>query len=324
MTAHNSHPMTIAVCHQHVSAGSSADEQDVLMQLSAVREALHSLGYASTTYSCSLNLESLAEQLSATRPEVVFNLVESLGDRGELIAAVPGLLETLSLPYTGASASALYLSSNKLLARDRLLACKLPVARAPSDGGAERYIVKSVWEHASRGLDSESVVLAADASGEIERREREFGGRFFAEEFIDGREFNVALLAGPSGPEVLAIAEIAFSGFPAGEPRIVDYAAKWETDSPQYIGTQRVFLDEHAEPGLAAALRKLTLKCWDSFTLGGYARVDFRVDGDRAIILEVNANPCLAPDAGFCAALQRTGLSFETAIERIIAACVRR
>ncbi|MEJ2169625.1 MAG: hypothetical protein P8X90_29320, partial [Desulfobacterales bacterium] len=36
-------------------------------------------------------------------------------------------------------------------------------------------------------------------------------------------------------------------------------------------------------------------------------------------ILEINANPCLSPDAGFAAALDRAGIDFEPAIKRIVA-----
>ena len=40
----------------------------------------------------------------------------------------------------------------------------------------------------------------------------------FAEEFIEGREFNLALLIGPDGVEVMPPAEIDFSAFPAENP----------------------------------------------------------------------------------------------------------
>jgi len=56
------------------------------------------------------------------------------------------------------------------------------------------------------------------------------------------------------------------------------------------------------------------------FGLRGYARVDFRVDAQgRPWILEINANPCLSPDAGFAAALARAGIEFTRAVKWIVA-----
>jgi hypothetical protein len=53
--------------------------------------------------------------------------------------------------------------------------------------------------------------------------------------------------------------------------------------------------------------------------LKGYGRVDFRVDSrGRPWVLEINANPCLAPDAGFAAAAIQTGVDFKGVVERII------
>ena len=47
------------------------------------------------------------------------------------------------------------------------------------------------------------------------------------------------------------------------------------------------------------------------FGLGGYARVDFRVDKEgNPWVLEINANPCISPDSGFVAAADRAGIDY--------------
>jgi D-alanine-D-alanine ligase len=311
--------MRITLCHQALSGTSGPDELDVLEQCNAVRAALRELGHDCQTLPCSLNLEQLARELRQSAPQLVFNLTESLADRGELIAAVPSLLDTLGLPYTGASAEALYTTSNKRLAKHWLRAAGLPVARdfpAPDVG---RFIVKSVWEHASRGMDAGSVVGPEQVTQTLRERQQRFGGQFFAEEYLAGREFNVALLAADSGPEVLPISEIVFEGLPPGAPEIVDYAAKWQTESVQYRSTQRQVPKEGPGSELLKELQRLSIACWQAFDLRGYARVDFRVPPGRSpVILEVNANPCLAPDAGFAAALQRAEIPFTAAVQRIV------
>jgi D-alanine-D-alanine ligase len=63
----------------------------------------------------------------------------------------------------------------------------------------------------------------------------------------------------------------------------------------------------------------VALKCWQVFQLRGYARVDFRVDAAGIPwVLEVNANPCISPDAGFAAALEQAGIAYADGIGRIV------
>jgi hypothetical protein len=161
------------------------------------------------------------------------------------------------------------------------------------------YIVKSVWEHASIGLTGTSV--APDRPALEQELRRRAGRELFVEAYVEGREFNLALLeeAGRQ-PQVLPPAEIQFQSFPEGKPRIVDYAAKWESGSMEFAQTPRRFDFPDGDRELLERLRELALRCWRLFRLRGYARVDFRVDLEgRPWVLEVNTNPCLSPDAGF-------------------------
>jgi D-alanine-D-alanine ligase len=155
-------------------------------------------------------------------------------------------------------------------------------------------------------------------AGALAEMERKFGD-CFAESYVHGREFNLSVLAGAGGPEVLPPAEIVFEAYPEGKPRIVGYRAKWDETSFEYTHTVRRFEFAGADAPLIGALGSLALRCWDLFGLRGYARVDFRVDESGGPwILEVNANPCISPDAGFVAAAERAGLSFEHVVERIV------
>ncbi len=317
--------MKIAILHEDIAQGAGPDEQDTLAQAAFTAEGLKMLGHEPLRVFVSLDLEKLREELVRLRPAVVFNLVESLAGSGNLIHVVPALLDALKIPYTGAKTEAMFVTSNKLLAKQRLIEVGLPTATwlagsGDSAGAFEKgqWIIKSVWEHASIGLDEDSVLLVErgeEIADAMALRKQSLGGACFAEKYIDGREFNVSLLAGDALPP----AEILFDAYPAGKIRVVGYRAKWEEESFEYAATRRSFSFSRADKPLLERLVQLSLQCWRVFGLRGYARVDFRVDDVGAPwILEVNANPCLSPDAGFLAAAAQARLSFPDVLRRII------
>jgi len=121
----------------------------------------------------------------------------------------------------------------------------------------------------------------------------------------------------------LAPAEIIFQDYTPDMVRIVDYQAKWEEESFGYNNTVRSFDFTAENTKLLNTLTMLARKSWQVFGLKGYARVDFRVDSKgRPFILEVNANPCLSPDAGYAAALQQVGIPFDEAVAHIISSAI--
>jgi D-alanine-D-alanine ligase len=331
--------MLIRLLHQAVAPGAAADERDVLDQAAAVAAALGRLGHDVRVRPVTLDLESLRRDLRQTPPEAVFNLVESLGGADRLLPCVPMLLESLGIPCSGSPADALYLTTHKLLAKRRLRAAGLPTPDwiAPGEteetpaAPAERkgWLLKSVWDHASAGVRAANLLRdagRAEAARRLAELAAEAGGEWFAESYVEGREFNLALLEDTEGKAAaLPPAEMLFVDFPPDKPRILDYEAKWNPSSFACLHTRRSFDLPAADAPLLERLRRLALACWRIFGLRGHARVDFRVDAaGEPWILEINANPCLAPDAGFAAALQAAGIGYDEAIARILAAARRR
>lgn len=346
--------MHVVLLHDELSADARPDESDVLVQVEAVSAALRDWGHHTTSMGLTLDLNTGARRLAELKPDLAFNLVEALGGQGRLIYLAPALLDSLHIPYTGARTEAMFLTSSKTVTKRMLRLNDLPTppwavfhvkqvwkmedSGHPARTGRienicrtveiekRRWIIKSVWEEASVGLDEDSVVSAADEAelaGHVAKRLTHIGGEGFAEAYIDGREFNLALLADPratGGCEVLPPAEIEFLGYGADKPRVVGYRAKWVEGSFEYRHTVRKYEFGGEDAALLERLRELAAQCWTVFDLRGYARVDFRVDAEgRPWILEINANPCISPDAGFIAASTRRGLSYQDVVQRIIA-----
>ena len=323
----------VVLLYGRVPPGAGDDEQDVLVEAAVVRRAVRELGYKPLDLPLTLNLAGAARRLRRLAPAVVFNLVVSLAGKDRLVPLAPSLLDSLGLAFTGSDTEAIFLTSNKLLTKERLRVAGIatpewiPVRGAGvlEPGFPAPYIVKSVWEHASIGLTGSAVAQDGQSLAEELRRRLALPGSpaLFVEAFIAGREFNLALLAAGAGgaaePQVLPPAEIEFHGYSEGKPRIVDYAAKWDSASPEYRQTPRRFDFPAADEELLQRLRRTALDCWRLFGLRGYARVDFRVDADgRPWVLEVNTNPCLSPDAGFLAAAARAGLDATAVVKRIL------
>lgn len=323
--------MRVAVLYGEVPPDAPADEQDVLVEAGAVSEALSGLRHEVSALQVSLDLARLARDISETPPDIAFNLVESLGGRGSLIHLCPAVLDSLGVPYTGSPTEAVFTTSSKLLTKRALKDSGIPTPGWVGEGGhgfvpGAHYIIKSVWEHASIGLESDSVAVFGSPEGlleELERRRPLLGGACFAEEFIDGREFNISLIETDAGPEVLPPAEIRFVDLPEGSRRMVGYRAKWVEDSDEYKGTRRSFIFPETDGELLTELADISRECWRLFGLAGYARVDFRVDSEgRPWVLEVNVNPCISPDAGFVAAAGMAGMGYGRLVGRILDAAV--
>jgi D-alanine-D-alanine ligase len=311
----------------HAATKERPDEIDTLLSAEAVARALAELGFATEIVAVDLDLNHFLA-LKRRDPRLVFNLVDAVRGDGRLAPVIPSLLDAVGLPYTGAHSDAWLETLSKVATKLKLEREGLPTASFCIEGAGldpdAKVIVKAVWEHGSLGLDQDSVVKGGDVARVIADRNARFGTDHFAEGFVEGREFNLSLLEERGRGSVLPIAEILFEDWREGRPRIVDYDAKWTSDSEAYIGTPRRFGLEKAEPALAADLEGLAKSCWDLFGLAGYARVDFRVDREgKPWILEVNVNPCLNPDAGFAAAAAQGGLSYRDLIFSIIDAAPR-
>lgn len=220
------------ILYNEPANGALADELEVLDQVAHIEDHLKKLDINVYRKGITTNFVKEIEELAAEKPEFVFNLAESINNKGELNYFIPALLNLYSIPYSGNSLEALFITSNKTTASKAMKSAGInnPALFYPSQGHllkpGGKYIVKPIWEDGSLGINSDSVF---EVKPGFEKRLNGLDNtHWFIEEYIDGREFNISLLAGKDGPEVLPAAEIVFVNYDETKPRIFDFKAKWE------------------------------------------------------------------------------------------------
>jgi D-alanine-D-alanine ligase len=305
---------------------------DILTQVEAVEKALKSLGYPSVRIPFTKNLESFIQSIKGEEVDIAFNLCESVDEDPRLAWHPASVLELLGIPFSGSPSVSLMLTTDKLLTKRLMMANGTSTPRYLVYIGQEKLntatlrfpvIIKPRFEDASIGIDQESIF---EDEEKLRRGLKDFNKRFgplLVEEYIEGREFNISLLGYPIA-KVMPPAEIDFSAFPERLYPIVGYRAKWDKNSFEYNHTPRVFPD-NLPMGLLEKLKDTALHCFYIFQLRDYGRVDMRVDAHgKVYVLEVNANPCLSPDAGFAAASCKAGMKYSEMVSRLVNYTVQR
>lgn len=315
-------PMRVALLLPPRAAGERPDQEDTFVQAAEVAACLRQLGHDPVEVEYADHGERTLAGLRDAAPDVVVNLVEEVPEGLDHLHLVTDLLERTGMRFTGARSPALADLGDKRAMKDRLRARGLPVAPGLDEAPAgTRFIVKSAREHASLGLDDHSVVSGAEAARALmAEKAAEFGGDWFAEAYVDGREFDLSMVEQPGSatPLVFPPAEIVFTDH-AERPRIYSYASKWEEGSDAFEATPRVF-PPREEP-LFTELERLAVAAWHEFGLTGCCHVEFRVDADgRPYILEVNANPCLTREAGYISSAEQAGLTQADIVAAMLAA----
>ncbi|MDD2218850.1 MAG: ATP-grasp domain-containing protein [Desulfoplanes sp.] len=321
----------IAVVRDRVPLGASLDSLDTLEQAAFVRRGLNALGLVAIDVEFAEDVQSVSETLRGVAPCAVFNLVESVAASSRMSVLAPVVYKNLGIPFTGSDESAQMLTADKVTAKRIMQSTGIPTPEGcfvecmdPSAlSEDERWIVKSRYEHASIGLDFDAVIPAGssgkDVHAAVRRLQGAMGGACLVERYISGREFSVSMLASAHGHvDTLPVAEMHFKNF-GNNPKMLNYAAKWEDDSAPAVGTRRSFEIPSCDDSLVRQMESLAMRCWQIFGLSGYARVDFRVDrSGNPFVIDINPNPCIAEDAGFIAAAHAAGMSSTVVVKRIL------
>lgn len=304
----------------------SESSVDVMLQVESIEKALDDLGYSSKRIPFSKDIGAFLAAYKKDPIDMVFNLCETVDEDPMFSGHAASVLELLGVPFSGSPASALTCTMDKVMTKRVLKACGIRTPNYLVYEGSHYFntaclafpvIAKPRFEDASIGIDQESVFTSEDA---LKKKIESFYDRFgplLIEEYIDGREFNVTLFGYPQA-KIMPIGEIDFSAFPEDIHRIVGYRAKWDESSFEYRHTPRTF-SRDIHPTLKRTIEMIARECFRIFTLRDYGRVDMRIDlRNRPYVLEINANPCISPGAGFVASLEQAGIDYREMVRRFL------
>lgn len=310
-------------------------EHDILFTADNVARHLSEVGLPVTRLGVTSCAETLLSGLRDHHPDVVFNLYEGTAKWGNSEAYVCGILELLQIPFTGSPTQPLMIARSKPLTKQLLAGAGLPTAPFLSVDSLPvppctlpwPVIVKPGKEDASVGIEQSSVVTnQADLEERVAYILRQYGAPVLIEQFIRGREFNVALWARDGEPATLPFTEILFLEQDGDDPLwpIISFDAKWHPHSRDFQATP-IKNPAEVAPDLEKTLADLTIRAFHLLGCRDYARVDLRLDQEnRPYILEVNPNPCISPLAGLAAALESAKVPYHEFILSLVRAALLR
>ena len=222
----------------------SASEKAVEQTAQDVLSALTDLGYMSFLFPLRDNIGKFMHWLQDAKPDLIINLCEGFKGIPQLEPNVAAVYELLGIVYTGNNSKVLGICQDKYMTKTILNSYGLPTPRCllinSTDQIAEMefpVIVKPNNEDGSLGVGINAVIFNKEELRErVERIINNYEQPALVEEYIAGREFNIAIYD-TFEPIALPASEIDFSGMPDGTPNICSYEAKWYEDSVLFIGS---------------------------------------------------------------------------------------
>lgn len=308
-------------------------EEAIAEEIGAIEEGIRSQGHQFFVMAIRNEIEPVIHWLREIRPDVVFNLCESVYGDAQKEMNIPALLDLMRIPYTGSPPLTLGLCQDKGKVKDILTSQGILTPRykvfdrevGSLKGNVFPIIVKPLHEDGSLGISKESVVYNDEAlNRQIHYVIETYKQPALVEEYIEGRELNVGLMDTNGKVEVLPISEIDYSEFPEGIPRICGYEAKWVQESIEYQKSKPI-CPAPLEWVIRKRVEYLAIKIFKLFGCRDYARVDMRIDRDGKIyVLEVNPNPDISPPSGMARAIRVQGMTYSEFIGKVIMKAFQR
>ncbi len=250
----------------------------------------------------------LPQQLRDAGAEVAFIALHGrFGEDG----TVQGLLELLSIPYTGSGVRASSVAMDKITSKRLLLQAGIgtpdfAVLEAQDDlgvsitGGNYPKVVKPACEGSTIGI---TIARTAQELQQGVEAARQCDARVLVEAFVAGMEVTVGVLDGQALPIIQVVPKGGF----------YDYTAKYTAGQTEYI------LPAPLSPELTAELQRQAVVAAAALGCCGAVRVDFIVSDNQPQCLEVNTIPGMTETSLLPKAARYAGMSFRDLALSILA-----
>jgi D-alanine-D-alanine ligase len=292
-------------------------EKDADKDAELIGSYLETLGVKVSLYPGDANLPA---HLRRDHLDMVMNLVDSVKGVERLASAIPGILELLDLPYTGADILGLSLDTNKFLVKKLLEQNGVPVPRFQLLNTAGDYLDPTLRYPLISKLNAihGSVEITQDAVSENEKHLRErvryltqtYNQPVLVEEFIVGREVTAILLEGMN--------KKVYLGEKVFEPSDQKYLLMTFEDTWGLGEKTRYHYSKVDDP----ILKEYVKKAFDVMDMCDYGKFDIRVDqSGRYFFIDTNCNPAFGPkelDVALSVILDLYGISFYEILKRLL------
>jgi D-alanine-D-alanine ligase len=314
------------------SATIDLSEYSFADQINNIKEILSEEFSVVESFAVDRNIRNFINKLKEFNPDAIVNFIESVEGITNYEYCIAGLFEILDIQFTGNISSTLGNCLNK--ERTKILLSSygintpkfevlIPNQKITPKSIELKFpvIMKLDEEDASIGISEFSVVKNFnELKKHFKFLSETYNKKILLEEYIEGREINVAILNG----KVLPPSEIDFTGLPEELPKIVTYEGKWIEGSEYYNFTKPVCPAKLSKK-IKSKIEKIALRAYTVMNCRDYARVDIRLSKENIpYVIEVNPNPDISPDSGFVRAANASGISYNELLKTITSFALER
>ncbi|WP_410528097.1 D-alanine--D-alanine ligase [Rickettsia oklahomensis] len=287
-----------------VAGGMSTEREVSLVSSTGVSKALIALGYKVTFIDMGADI---AVKLQAIKPDIVFNCLH--GKYGE-DGCLPGLLNIMRIPYTHSGVLSSALAFDKVYSRSWFLTNNINMAESivinksdniKIDPMKRPYVIKPMMQGSSIGVE---VIFEEDDFKWVDY-DFPYGDRVIIEQYIKGRELQVAVLNG----KALGVLEIKLL-----KNRFYDYESKYTEGFTEHLCPAPLLANLYDELLIESEKIYKTMNC------KGPARVEFILEDqtNKLYVLEINTHPGMTPLSIVPEIAAYAGINFTHLIEEII------